>query len=137
MKNAVISGIIIGIVSGLWLFIMHWTGVSTASSMAAHEVNPIEYASGLIPLIGLYFGVRGYRENYLGGQMSFLEGLVEGFKILVVGGFIAIALAIWYINYITAGAVTDFSGQIFGALLLGVLFSLTVALLLMNKHKEA
>jgi hypothetical protein len=32
-------------------------------------------------------------------------------------------------------SIADFSGQIFGALLLGLLFSLAVALLVMNKHK--
>jgi hypothetical protein len=133
MKNAVISGIIIGVISGLWIFAMHWAGVSTGTS---HDLKPIEYTSGLIPLIGLFFGVRGYRENYLDGQMSFLEGLIESFKILLVGGVIAVAFAILYINYVAAGTLADFSGQIFGALLLGLLFSLGVSLLLMNKHKN-
>ncbi|EHQ27292.1 DUF4199 domain-containing protein [Mucilaginibacter paludis] len=133
MKNAVISGVIIGIVSGIWIYVMHWAGGSTEST---HELKPIEYTSGLIPLIGLYFGVRNYRENYLGGAMSFLEGLVEGFKILVVGGIITMAFAIWYINYVAAGTIADFSGYIFGALLLGLLFSLGVSLLLMTKSKN-
>jgi len=132
MKNAIISGVIIGILSGLWIFFMHWTGVTTGPS---HDLKPMEYTSGLIPLIGLYFGVRGYRENYLGGQMSFFEGLIESFKILMVGGVIAVACAILYINYVASGTLADFSGQIFGALLLGLLFSLGVSLLLMNKNK--
>jgi hypothetical protein len=130
MKNAIISGVIIGVVSGLWIYIMHWAGGSTGAN---HEIKPIEYTSGLIPLIGLFFGVRGYRENYLGGKMSFLQGLIEGFKILLIGGIITMGFAIWYVNYIAAGTLADFSGYIFGALLLGVLFSLAIALLLMTK----
>ena len=133
MKNAVISGIIIGVISGIWIYAMHLSGGSTGSS---HELKPIEYTSGLVPLIGLYFGVRGYRENYLNGRMSFFQGLVEGFKILIVGGIITMAFAIWYVSYIAVGTLTDFSGYIFGALLLGVLFSLAVSLLLMTKSKE-
>jgi O-antigen/teichoic acid export membrane protein len=133
MKNAFISGAIIGIVSGLWIYIMHWAGGSTDTQ---HQINPIEYTSGLIPLIGLFFGVRSYRENYLGGKITFLEGLIEGFKILLVGGAITMAFAIWYVNYIAAGTLADFSGYIFGALLLGVLFSLAIALLLMTKSKD-
>ncbi len=133
MKNAFNSGAIIGVLSGLWIFIMHMIGVSTKPS---HEFNPIELTSGFIPLLGLYFGVRNYREKDLAGQISFLEALMESFKILIVGGVIAVFFAILYIDYVAAGTITDFSGQIFGALLLGLLFSLLVSLLLMNKHKN-
>jgi hypothetical protein len=134
MKNAIISGAIIGLLSGLWIFVMHWTGVTTGPQ---HDLKPIEYTSGLIPLLGLYFGVRGYRENYLSGKMNFFEGLIESFKILIAGGLIAVFCAILYINYVNAGTIADFSGQIFGALLLGLLFSLVVSLLLMNSNKNA
>jgi hypothetical protein len=132
MKNALISGAIIGVVSIVWLFVMHSLGIDLKAS---HSFTPSESIAGLIPLIGLYFGVRGYRENYLGGQMSFLEGLIEGFKILLVAGVIAVAGAIIYIDYVAAGTIADFSGEIFAALLLGLLFSLAVSLLLTNKHK--
>lgn len=133
MKNAIITGVIIGILSGLWIFIMHWSGVTTGPN---HDLKPIEYTSGLIPLLGLYFGVRSYRDNYLGGRITFIEALIEGFKILLVGGVITVAAAILYINYINAGTIADFSGQIFGALLLGLLFSLGIALLVMTKSKS-
>jgi hypothetical protein len=35
MKNAIVSGLIIGILSGLWMFIMHWLGFSPQSSKLA------------------------------------------------------------------------------------------------------
>ena len=133
MKNAIITGVIIGLLSGLWIFIMHWSGVTTGPHT---DLKPIEYTSGLIPLLGLYFGVRAYRDKVLGGRITFIEALVEGFKILLVGGIIAVAAAILYINYVNAGTIADFSGQIFGALLLGLLFSLGVALLTMSKSKN-
>jgi len=86
--------------------------------------------------LGLYFGVRSYRENDLGGKISFLEALIEGWKILIVGGVISVVFAILFINYITAGSIADFSGQIFGALLVGLLFSLAIALLVMSRSKD-
>lgn len=133
MKNAIITGAVIGVLSGLWIFIMHWTGVTTSPHT---DLKPIEYTSVLIPLIGLYFGARNYRDNYLGGRITFIESLIECFKILLVGGVIAVAAAILYINYVNAGTIADFSGQIFGALLVGLLFSLGVSLLVMSKSKN-
>jgi ABC-type Fe3+ transport system permease subunit len=133
MKNAFQSGLIIGILSGLWLFIMRWAGYTTFND----QVAPIEYVSILIPIIGLYFGVRSYRDKELKGDMGFLEALVQSFKILIVGGVIAVFVGIVYINYIAAESnFRDFSGRIFGALLIGLLSSLAVSLLLMTKPEK-
>lgn len=133
MKNALLSGLIIGVLSGLWLFIMRWAGYDTFSD----KTSPIEYVSILIPIIGLYFGVRSYRNKELKGQMGFLEGLVESFKILIVGGVITVFAGIVYINYVAdKGNSLDFSGRIFGALLIGLLSALAVSLLLMTKPEK-
>jgi ABC-type Fe3+ transport system permease subunit len=133
MKNAFQSGLIIGILSGLWLFIMRWAGYTTFND----QVSPIEYVSILIPIIGLYFGVRSYRDKELKGNMGFLEALVQSFKILIVGGVIAIFVGIVYINYVAAESnFRDFSGRIFGALLIGLLSSLAISLLLMTKPEK-
>lgn len=133
IKTTLISGAIIGVLSAVWIFGMYRLGIGTKPTT---DFSPIELTAGLIPLLGLYFGVRAYRNEVLGGQMSFLEGLSESFKILILGGVIAVAFAILFISYVSAMSITDFSGQIFGALLLGLLFSLAVALLLANKHKN-
>lgn len=133
MKNAFQSGLIIGILSGLWLFIMRWAGYTTFND----QVSPIEYISILIPIFGLFFGVRSYRDKELKGKMGFLEALVQSFKILIVGGVIAVFVGIVYINYIAAESnFRDFSGRIFGALLIGLLSSLAVSLLLMTKPEK-
>lgn len=132
MKSALIPGIIIGILSGLWLFVMHWTG----NDLHADKASPFEYVSVLIPLIVLYFGVRSFRAQN-GGVISFFEALVECFKILLIGGVIAVFVAILYINYIQAGNnIQDFSGRMFGALLVGLAFSLAISVTLMNKSKR-
>jgi len=134
MKNALITGLVIGILSGLWLFVTNAMGYNTVSP---HQIAPFEYISVLIPFVGLYFGIRNYRQTDMGGSISFLEGLIQSFKILIVGGVIAIFAAIVFVNYVSgAGAnYTDFSGRMFGALLVGLLEALAVSLIVMNKHK--
>lgn len=134
MKNAFIPGLIIGILSGIWLFAMRKMGLTFTND----GVNPTEFVSVLIPVIGLFLGVKSYRDGELKGNMNFLEGLVHSFKILIVGGIIAVFLGIVYINYIEAKDTNwaDFSGRIFAALLIGVLSSLAVSLLLMNKSNK-
>jgi hypothetical protein len=134
MKNAIVPGLIIGLLSGIWLFIMRKMGLSFTND----NVAPVEFISVLIPVIGLYWGVKSYRDGELKGQMNFLEGLIHGFKILIVGGIISVFLGIVYINYIEPKSTnwSDFSGRIFAALLIGVLSALSVTLLLMRKQSK-
>ncbi|WP_426669768.1 DUF4199 domain-containing protein [Mucilaginibacter sp. McL0603] len=135
MKSAILPGLIIGILSGVWLFIMLSMGLKFSDNNPA----AIEFVSILIPIIGLYYGVKRYRDNDLDGKMNFLEGLVEGFKILIVGGIFVVFIGIIYINWISNSEKanwSDFSGRIFAALLIGVLSALAVTLLLMSKSKK-
>ena len=134
MKNAVIYGLFIGILSGLWLFVMHKMKFAPETNA---PVKPIEFVSILIPMIGLYFGIRSYRNNECEGRMGFLEALIQGFKILLVGGVIASAGSIIYIEEFMRGAnLLDFSGRIFAALLVGVLFCLGFSLLLATSSNK-
>lgn len=133
MKNAFITGIVIGILSGLWLFIMHVAGYD----LTKDQVSPFEYVSVIIPIAGLFFGLKSYRDNELGGNMGFLEALIQCFKILILAGIIAIFASILYISYIDAGNnVRDFSGRMFAALLVGVLSALAVSLMLTTKSNK-
>jgi hypothetical protein len=134
MKNAVLPGVIIGILSGIWLFIMRRMGLTFTND----NVAPAEFISVLIPIIGLYMGVKRHRDNDLDGKMNFLEGLVQGFKILIVGGIFVVFVGIVYLNYIEPkiNNWSDFSGRIFAALLIGVLTALAVSLLLMTKVRK-
>jgi len=132
MKNAIIFGLFIGILSGLWIFIIPRFGFTPQSGF----MSPIEYGAGLIPLIGLYFGVRSYRNNDCNGEMGFLEGLIQAFKILLIGGVVAVAAAIIYVDEVNKQDITDFSGRMFGALLVGLLLALGVAALFTTKHNK-
>ena len=134
MKNAFVPGLIIGILSGIYLFAMRKMGLT----FSGNNFDPREFVSVLIPVIGLFIGVKSYRDGELKGKMNFLEGLVHGFKILIVGGVISVFLGIVYINYIEPKSANwaDFSGRIFAALLIGVLSALAVSLLLMTKSNK-
>ncbi|MBS1519922.1 MAG: DUF4199 domain-containing protein [Bacteroidetes bacterium] len=135
MKNALVPGLVIGVLSGVWLFIMLSMGLRFSND----KVNPIEFVSVLIPIVGLYIGVKRYRDNDLGGKMNFLEGLIQAFKILIVSGIFVVFIGIVYINWISTTEKanwSDFSGRIFAALLIGVLSSLAVTLLLISKSKK-
>jgi F0F1-type ATP synthase membrane subunit c/vacuolar-type H+-ATPase subunit K len=133
MKNAVASGLIIGILSGLWLFIMRWSGYT----MLGDQVSPIEYISILIPILGVFLGLKSYRDHDLNGSMSFLQGLVQSLKILILGGVVAVCAGIIYINYVEATHNTrDFSGRLFGALLIGVISAFGATLVLMTNTSK-
>lgn len=133
MKNALTWGLIIGILSAIWLFITHAMGYDTYDDKTA----PYEYLSIFIPIIGLYFGIRSYRNNELKGNMGFLEALIQSFKILLFGGILAVFIGIVYINYIQTGNnFTAFSGRMFGALLIGLLSALAVSLVLATRSNK-
>jgi ABC-type dipeptide/oligopeptide/nickel transport system permease component len=134
MKTALVPGIIIAILSGAWLFIMRKMGLAFTND----SVAPVELVSVLIPIVGLYWGVRRYKRSELKGNMNFLEGLVESFKILIVAGVVVVFVGIVFINWLETKETnwSDFSGRIFAALLVGVLSALTVSLLLSNKSKK-
>lgn len=133
MKNAVLSGAIIGVLSIIWMVAMHYNGISPQENVVA----PAEYFSFLIPAVGLFFGIRSYRANECKGQMGFLEAIMQSFKILIAGGIIAGFAGVLYISYVSAGRnLMEFSGRLFGALLVGVLLAFAVSLLFTNKSNK-
>ena len=117
----------------MWLFVMHIAGYD----LTKDQVSPFEYISIIIPVAGLFFGLKSYRDKDLGGNMGFLEALIQCFKILILAGVIAIFAAILYISYVDAGNnARDFSGRMFAALLIGVLSALAVSLILTTKSNK-
>lgn len=133
MKNAFVTGLILGIMSGTWLFIMRSFGYTSTGN----HVTPIEYLSLLIPLFGVYFGVKTYKDDDKEGEISFFEALFQSFKILLIGGLFACLAGIVYINYFNMGSnLFVFSGRLFGGLALGILICIGVSVSLMNKSSK-
>ncbi len=66
--------------------------------------------------------------------MEFFEGMFEGFKIMVVGAIVASFFAAIYISYVTDAKTIDYMGRVGAAGLIGILSTLAISLLLMNKQ---
>ncbi|TSJ36326.1 DUF4199 domain-containing protein [Mucilaginibacter corticis] len=133
MKNALISGIVIGALSALWLFILLWTGVTTTKG----QTSGFEYGVVIIPVAGVFLGVLSYKKNEKHNEINFFEALLQCFKILLVAGFLAGFLGIMYVNFFgSKNGSQDFSGRLFGALLVGVIVSLGVSVILMSRSSR-
>lgn len=135
MKNALKYGLLIGALTGVWIAIMHAMGVMGQDRNGPLDIHWLEYLSVIIPFTGLYLGVKNYRNNINGGKLSFVEGLMEGFKILLIGFVLYIALSSFYMQFSdTQSMKVDYYYRIAGAGLVGILFNLVVSLLLMNRQ---
>ncbi len=138
MKNAIKYGVIIGILSTIWIIIVHKIGYyDDIATGSGSDYMWIEFTSLIIPFAGLYLGIKSYRDNERDGKMEFFEGLMEGFKIMLIGGLVTAAFAAVYIQYTGLEQLKrDFMGRLFGAIILGLLFDLAISLMLMNKQKQ-
>lgn len=137
MKNAIKYGLVIGVLSGIWLLIMHSMGVFEQEFPKSDKSSWLEYVSVVIPFVGLYLGIKNYRDNIdPDGKMEFFEGVLEGFKIIIVGGIVTAFFAVIYMQYVNTTLTTDYMGRIGAAGLIGILFDLAISLMLMNKQKN-
>lgn len=136
MGNAVKYGLLIGVISGIWILLMHFAGVFSQDTIGENNMSWMEYVSVLIPATGLYLGIKNYRDHILTERMEFFEGLFEGFKILTFGGIFAAFFAVVYIQVNSNLENTDFMFRIAAAVLIGILFNLAISLSLMNKQKH-
>ena len=133
MKNAFVSGLVVGVFSETWLFVMHTFGYSNSGN----HVYPIEYLSILIPLIGVYMGVKSYKENEKDDNLSFFEALFQSFRILFIGGIVACLAGLVYLNYIDQGNnFLGFSGRLLAGLFIGILICVAVSLALMSRTSK-
>ena len=137
MKNAAKYGVIIGVLSGIWILIMHFSGVyAQDASDESNNMQWMEWASILIPAIGLFMGIKNYRDTVSGGEMEFFGGLFEGFKIIIIGAVITAFFAIVYVQLNISVMNTDYMFRITAALLISILLNLAISLILMNKQKH-
>lgn len=137
MKNSLKYGLIIGLVSGLYILILHLTGAYEAHFPVSDRFTWFEGLSVLIPFFGIYFGVKSFRDNYNGGRMEFFEGIFEAIKIVLVGGLITAFFAVIYVEQVSnSDKNLDIWGRIGAGGIVGVVFILAIPLLLMNKQRN-
>lgn len=135
MKNALKYGLLIGVLTGAWILLMHVMGVYHQVKSGPFNIHWMEYLSVVIPFLGLYLGIKNYRDNINGGRLEFFEGLIEGFKILLVGFVLYAAASTLYVQYADSNLLTmDYYQRIGGAGLVGILFNIVISLMLMNRQ---
>lgn len=135
MKNGLKYGLLIGGLTGVWIFLMHMLGVYDQAKSGPFNIHWMEYISVFIPFTGLYLGIKNYRNNINGGKLEFIEGLMEGFKILLIGFVLYMAISAIYMQYSGSTLLTmDYYQRIGAAGIVGILFNIVVSLLLMNRQ---
>lgn len=136
MKNAIKYGGLIGVFSAIWIFIMHLSGICELGYVQDSRLSWMQYAFIIVPFAGIFFGVKHYRDKTNRGKMEFIEGLFEGFKIIIAGSVFSGLIGVIYFQYCQMFLGVDYMERIFGIGLIAIVFNILIALMLMNRQKE-
>ena len=144
MKNVFITGLIIGVLSGVSLLILYIIGYLTfvndvltifISRKPFNDISILVSTVTLILIIGLYFGLTHYKHHVKGGDITFLEALFTSLKILITGLILIISIAVIYIHSVKKESISDFAGLAFGTVLVVVASALTISFIVKTKSK--
>src|SRR5690606_28669102 len=101
MRTALPYGILIGVLSGIWIFIIQQQGAleRDLAENGFFGISVLEYLSVLIALAGLYFGIGSFKRSREDRELQFFEALFHGFRILLIGGAITAFFISIYLHY--------------------------------------
>jgi hypothetical protein len=87
-----------GLISGLIIAALVWTAAGLAESNAIdfQRLDIVGYASMLIALTMVFFGIKSYRDNVGNGTISFWKGIQVGFMISLISAVLYWAGAFSY-----------------------------------------
>lgn len=137
MINAIKYGVIIGVLSALWIILMHAFGYYAFGPNGPKNITQMEYLSILIPFSGLYFGIKRFRKTHYKGKMSFFEGMMQGFKMMLVGGVLYMATLSIYLKYTHQVTLEiDYMQRLASVGVVGILLVLVVSLMLMTSPRN-
>ena len=98
MKKIVLT---FGLLSGVVSAAMMAATMPFAEAIGFDRMLVVGYTSTVISFLFVYFGVRSYRDNVLGGQISFGKGFQAGILITLISCFFYVsAWLIVYYNFI-------------------------------------
>jgi hypothetical protein len=141
LKNVLIAGLLIGLLSGAWLLVLYLIGyVTFLPDLAGLMISgkPFRHqaillgTALLIPLAGLYFGLSRHRK-LKSGTISFREALTVGLKILLAGGMVTGVLTLLLLPA-ASGTVSEFARLVFWAALAGLAAVVILALLFRTRR---
>ena len=95
MKKVVLTfGLLAGFVIAALVWVVAW--LCQTDLIAFERMEFVGYASMLIALSMVFFGIKSYRDNYLNGKISFWKGVQVGLLISLIAGFMYYAGAASY-----------------------------------------
>jgi hypothetical protein len=98
MKKTVLT---FGVLSGVLSAAMMAATMPFAEAIGFDRMLVVGYTSIVISFLFVYFGVRSYRDNVLGGQISFGKGFQAGMLITLISCFFYVsAWLVVYYNFI-------------------------------------
>jgi Protein of unknown function (DUF4199) len=94
MKKIILTfGLISGVISSLMMILT----VSTESKIGSNKALYLGYTGIVLSFLLVYFGVRSYRDNVGGGQITFSKAFVIGLSITLIS--CVFYVVVWEIMY--------------------------------------
>lgn len=100
MKTLAIFGIITGLIISGWMYLEFLAGFH-GSAVGRYT----GFAALIFTILGIYFGIRAYRNQEKAGLLSFWQGVLAGVVISVFAGVITAVFTYAYFRYINPGFV--------------------------------
>jgi len=126
----------IGLLSGVWLLILYIIGCETffsdvlkifISGTSLKGTGLLILTAALIPVSVLYFGLLNYKHQAKNKEITFLKAMLTCFKILIVGGLIALVFFILYFSYVNKTTLSEFVETAVAACVFGLAISLVMS----------
>lgn len=102
-KIVLTFGLLSGAVAGVMMFLT----LPFAERIGFDRAVYVGYTTIVISMLFVYFGVRSYRDNVLGGRMNFGKAFTAGMLITIISS--ACYVAAWLVMYY--GFMPDFANQ--------------------------
>lgn len=100
MKTLSICGLITGLVISGWMYLEFLAGFhGTATGRYTG------FAALLFTILGIYFGIRAYRNRERAGKINFWQGVLAGVVISVFAGLVTALFTFAYLQYLNPGFV--------------------------------
>jgi len=100
MKTLAIYGLVTGLVISGWMYLEFLAGFH-----GSETGRYTGFAALLLTILGIYVGIRAYRNNVKAGKMNFWQGVLAGVIISIFAGLITAAFTFAYLRYINPGFV--------------------------------
>ena len=95
MKTEVKYGVLFALIVVVYVLLEHFLGINTTR----HDIGQYSrLAGGLVPILGIFFGIRSKRNHELNGVMTFGQGVKTGLLIAVIQTTLT---TIWFLFYST------------------------------------